>query len=57
MKGTLRALSIETYVLSSKGKVVKQFRITDADIRKKIDHLQGTVVDYDDIASIVVESN
>ena len=47
MKGILKAISIQTYGLYGKDKKpVFQFTVLDPKKRRKIDRLQGKVVDY-----------
>lgn len=47
MNGVLRALSIETYGIFSKGKMVHEFQVTNVKLRKKLDISQGKNVDFE----------
>lgn len=53
-KGTLRAISGETYGIFDGKEVIKEFRVKSAKRRKKVDVLQGQKVDFKkDIAPFV----
>jgi len=54
IKGILRAISIESYGIYSKGKSIYEFQVKNVRLRKKIDPLQGKKVDFaKDIAPLL----
>ena len=54
MQGKLQALSIKTYVLlDKKGEVLIELEIKSEKHRKKIDSLQGTIVNIKDLESLL----
>jgi len=53
IKGRLQALSIQTYGIFNKKKMLAEFEIKSAKVRKKLDVLQGTIVSMEDIKSLV----
>lgn len=53
IKGKLQALSIQTYGIFVKKKLLASFEVKNLKIRKKLDVLQGTIVSIEDIKKLI----